>query len=75
MHNFWFLYFQFTDKLENMLDTLTSTEEQVTNAQPVSAHPDKIRDQMSDNNVSNQFNTNVSNMCSSLFIPNPCFKN
>ena len=43
---------QFTDKLENILDTLTSTEEQVTNAEPVSAHPDKIREQLADNNVS-----------------------
>ncbi|KAH3698995.1 hypothetical protein DPMN_073941 [Dreissena polymorpha] len=42
---------EFTDKLENMLEALTSTEEQVTNAQPVSAHPDKIRDQISDNNA------------------------
>ena len=43
---------QFTDKLENMLDSLTATEEQVTNAEPVSAHPDKIREQMVENNVS-----------------------
>ena len=45
---------QFTDKLENILDTLTSTEEQVTNAEPVSAHPDKIREQLADNNVSQE---------------------
>ena len=35
-----------------MMDALTATEEQVTNAQPIAAHPDKIREQMSDNNVS-----------------------
>ena len=47
-----FVFQQFTDKLENMLETLTSTEEQVTNAGPVSAHPDKIREQIAENNVS-----------------------
>ena len=35
-----------------MLDTLTATEEQITNAEPVSAHPDKIREQIGENNVS-----------------------
>jgi hypothetical protein len=35
-----------------MLETLTTTEEMVTNAQAISAHPDKIREQMADNSVS-----------------------
>ena len=40
---------QFSDKLEGMLETLTTTAEQVEKAEPISAHPDKLRDQISDN--------------------------
>ena len=32
-----------------MLETLTTTAEQVEKAEPISAHPDKLRDQISDN--------------------------
>lgn len=35
-----------------MLETLTTTEEMITNATPVSAHPDKLREQMAENGVS-----------------------
>lgn len=41
--------FQFTDKLEDMLETLATTSEQVENAEPVSAHPDKLREQLMEN--------------------------
>lgn len=40
---------QFSDKLDGMLQALSSTAEQVKNAEPVAAHPEKIRDQMRDN--------------------------
>lgn len=43
------VFSQFSDKLENMLETLATTAEQVENAEPVSAHPDKLREQMEDN--------------------------
>ena len=43
------LYFQFSDKLEDMLENLTSTVEQVQHAEPISAHPDKLREQISEN--------------------------
>ena len=45
----YFIYQQFTDKLEGMLETLTTTAEQVENAEPISAHPDKLHDQIADN--------------------------
>ncbi len=32
-----------------MMENLTSTAEQVDNAEPISAHPDKLKDQLSDN--------------------------
>ena len=50
---FFSLSFQFTDKLENMLENLTVTAEQVKNAEPISAHPDKLRDQIDENKVDN----------------------
>ncbi|KAL8599003.1 hypothetical protein ACOMHN_006812 [Nucella lapillus] len=37
---------EFSDKLENMLDSLTVTAEQVKHADPISAHPDKLREQL-----------------------------
>ncbi len=40
---------QFSDKLEGMIETLATTAEQVEKAEPISAHPDKLRDQISDN--------------------------
>lgn len=45
-------FLQFTDKLEDILDTLTSTHEMVENAEPISAHPDKIKDQLAEVKVS-----------------------
>lgn len=40
---------QFSDKLEGMLRALTNTADQVNLADPISAHPTKIRDQIEDN--------------------------
>ena len=40
---------QVTDQVENMMDNLATTAEQVENAEPISAHPDKLKDQLSDN--------------------------
>lgn len=40
---------QFSDKLEGMLRALGSTADQVNSAEPVSAHPPRIRDQMDEN--------------------------
>lgn len=34
-----------------MLESLTSTAENVQNAEPISAHPGKIREQMEENKV------------------------
>ena len=34
-----------------MLDTLATTSEHIENAEPVSAHPDKIREQLAENKV------------------------
>lgn len=45
-------FLQFTDKLEDILDTLTSTHEMVENAEPISAHPDRIKDQLAEVKVS-----------------------
>merc|ERR1719188_370871 len=42
---------QFTDKLDGMLNALQDTADQVNNAEPVSAHPEKIKEQMDDNNA------------------------
>lgn len=44
-----FCLFQFSEKLDNMLEVLVTTAEQVENAEPVSAHPDKLRDQLEEN--------------------------
>lgn len=40
---------QFSDKLEGMLRALANTADQVKAADPVSAHPPKIRDQIDEN--------------------------
>lgn len=40
---------QFSDKLDGMLAALANTFEQVKSAEPVSAHPDKIQEQMQEN--------------------------
>lgn len=48
---FCFFYPQFTDKLEDMLETLTMTAETVQNTESISAHPDKIRQQIEENKV------------------------
>jgi DNA repair exonuclease SbcCD ATPase subunit len=42
---------QFTDKLDGMLNALQNTADQVANAEPISAHPEKIKEQMEDNNA------------------------
>lgn len=46
-----FAYFQFTDKLEDMLDCLATTAEQIQHVEPISAHPDKLKEQISENTV------------------------
>lgn len=40
---------QFSDKLEGMLRALANTADQINGAEPISAHPPKIRDQIDDN--------------------------
>jgi DNA repair exonuclease SbcCD ATPase subunit len=42
---------QFSDKLEGMLRALQNTAEQVSGAEPISAHPPKIRDQQDENDA------------------------
>lgn len=42
---------QFTDKLDGMLNALENTANQVNNAEPISSHPEKIKEQMDDNNA------------------------
>ena len=42
---------QFTDKLDGMLHSLEDTRDQLARAEPVSAHPEKIKEQMDDNNA------------------------
>jgi chromosome segregation ATPase len=41
---------QFTDKLDGMLNALQDTANKVNNAEPIAAHPEKIKEQMDDNN-------------------------
>ncbi|KAH9493139.1 hypothetical protein Btru_022452 [Bulinus truncatus] len=41
----------FTDKLEDMLENLTTSAEVVQNAEPISAHPEKIREQIEENKI------------------------
>ncbi|KAL1415474.1 hypothetical protein MTO96_006817 [Rhipicephalus appendiculatus] len=40
---------QFADKLDGMLSALASTADQLNNAEPISAHPERIQEQISDN--------------------------
>lgn len=40
---------QFSDKLDGMLNSLSSTADQLQNAEPVSAHPEKIEEQLNEN--------------------------
>ena len=40
---------QFSDKLDGMLAALNNTFEQVKSAEPVAAHPDKIQEQIQEN--------------------------
>ncbi|CAH2057368.1 unnamed protein product, partial [Iphiclides podalirius] len=42
---------QFSDKLEGMLRALAGTADQLQHAEPVSAHPPKIQDQIEENNA------------------------
>ena len=42
---------QFTDKLDGMLNSLENTKGQLLNAEPISGHPEKIKEQMDDNNA------------------------
>lgn len=42
---------QFSDKLEGMLRALSNTADQVSQLDPISAHPPKIRDQIEDNDA------------------------
>ncbi|XP_063629072.1 uncharacterized protein LOC134800529 isoform X6 [Cydia splendana] len=42
---------QFSDKLEGMLRALAGTQDQLQRAEPVSAHPPKIEDQIEENNA------------------------
>ncbi|XP_059607518.1 dystonin isoform X1 [Phlebotomus argentipes] len=56
---------QFADKIDGMLRALANTTDQLNQAEPISAHPPKIREQISENkslkndldNRSNAFNT------------------
>lgn len=41
--------FQFSDKLDGMLNSLSNTADQLQNAEPVSAHTEKIEEQLNDN--------------------------
>ena len=40
---------QVTDQVDNMMENLVTTAEQVENAEPISAHPEKLKDQLADN--------------------------
>lgn len=40
---------QFSDKLEGMLRALSNTADQINNAEPISAHPPKIEEQIEEN--------------------------
>ena len=42
---------QFTDQLDGMLNALANTSDHLNNAEPISAHPEKIKEQMEDNNA------------------------
>ncbi|XP_014680833.1 PREDICTED: dystonin-like [Priapulus caudatus] len=40
---------KFTDKLEGMLSALSNTAEEISRAEPISAHPDKLKQQIDEN--------------------------
>ena len=42
---------QFADKLDGMLNALNNTADQLKNAEPIAAHPDRIQEQIRDNNA------------------------
>jgi DNA repair exonuclease SbcCD ATPase subunit len=42
---------QFADKLDGMLNSLEDTRDQLANAEPISGHPEKIKEQIDDNNA------------------------
>lgn len=42
---------QFADKLDAMLNALSNTADQLRNAEPIAAHPERIREQINDNNA------------------------
>ena len=42
---------QFTDKLDGMLNSLESTKDHLTNAEPISGHPEKNKEKIDDNNA------------------------
>merc|ERR1712106_8613 len=42
---------QFTDKLDGTLNSLEDTRDQLVRAEPISAHPEKIKEQIDDNNA------------------------
>merc|ERR1719499_2625397 len=42
---------QFTDKLDGMLNSLEDTKDQLNRAEPISGQPEKIKEQMDDNNA------------------------
>ena len=46
------IIFQFTDKMEVIEDTIKDTVKHIEEAEPISAHPDKLRDQIAANIVS-----------------------
>ena len=55
-----FYFFQFTEKVEDIEDTLTNTVKHIEEAEPISAHPNKLRDQIAMNNVSTIWIINLS---------------
>ena len=46
-----FYLFQFSDKMEVIEDTIKETVKHIEDAEPISAHPDKLRSQIAENNV------------------------
>ena len=42
---------QFVDRLDGMLNALGNTADQLKNAEPIAAHPDRIQEQILDNNA------------------------
>ena len=42
---------EFTDTLDGMLNSLEDTKDQLVRAEPISGQPEKIKEQMDDNNA------------------------